>query len=293
MDEKELNALLFLLDDSDPEVYEMVSERLLFWGESIIPQLEFAWESTFDAILQERLEDIIHRIQFESLCNRMRQWSLLRGSLLEGVILLTRFQYPDMDETSIRKLLERLYKEAAPQMATARTLVAKIKILNHLWFEVTGFLHNRTDLKAPHLFFLNHVVETKKANAYTMAILYHSLTEAFEMELSPILLPDHLILGLFDSDPVKQLFSLEGEKQIPSIYINPFSKGTMFSKREIEHYLRQMQVHPTPEHFEPTPYSEILIRMIELLMARYDELGFEQKVNELRTLASVIRSSTS
>jgi hypothetical protein len=64
---KELEALLALLDDSDSEVYEHVFDKLSTYGKEIIPELESAWADAFNEKMHERLEELIHRIQFNSL----------------------------------------------------------------------------------------------------------------------------------------------------------------------------------------------------------------------------------
>ena len=65
--ESEINALIQLLDDSDHEVYKHVHAKLLSYGPEVVPLLEQAWGSELNPAAHERLEDIIHEIQFEAL----------------------------------------------------------------------------------------------------------------------------------------------------------------------------------------------------------------------------------
>ncbi|MBA2407232.1 MAG: hypothetical protein H0V65_04465, partial [Chitinophagales bacterium] len=100
--EKELSALINLLDDPDKEVYRHVTDRLIAFGTSIIPSLEDAWEKTFDPNLHYRLEELIHLIQFETLLKELKQWTNKdQGDLLEGAILISRYQYPDLSIAKI------------------------------------------------------------------------------------------------------------------------------------------------------------------------------------------------
>ena len=61
----EIKALIRLLDDDDPEVFESVNARILSYGAVVIPELEEAWDASLDPELHERIEELIHQIQFE------------------------------------------------------------------------------------------------------------------------------------------------------------------------------------------------------------------------------------
>ncbi len=106
---KEVIALITLLDDPDEIIYEQVRNRFVTLGPPAIPHLETAWENSFDAIMQKRIEIIIHTIQLETLEKAMKQWALEDSDdLLKGVLLLARYQYSDLNENKIRKQLQQI-----------------------------------------------------------------------------------------------------------------------------------------------------------------------------------------
>ena len=70
----EIKALLQLLDDPSDEVFMHVAQNILKQGEEIIPELEKAWEKSLNAILQERIENLIQEIQFTSTLNQLKEW---------------------------------------------------------------------------------------------------------------------------------------------------------------------------------------------------------------------------
>ncbi|RLD82131.1 MAG: hypothetical protein DRJ15_02375, partial [Bacteroidetes bacterium] len=71
----ELKALISLLDEPDGEVYEQIKNKIHAHGIESIPVLESAWEASFDPILQERIEDIIHMIQLDDLYAELSSWA--------------------------------------------------------------------------------------------------------------------------------------------------------------------------------------------------------------------------
>lgn len=71
---KEISALVKLLDDPDPEIYEHIEKRLLEYGAEVVHFLENAWEQSLDALLQERIENIVHKIQFSCVKEDLNLW---------------------------------------------------------------------------------------------------------------------------------------------------------------------------------------------------------------------------
>ena len=102
MNAKELEALIKLLDDSDVEIYSHVESRLLDLGFEVIPHLEKTWESTLDILLQQRIEELIHKIQFNQVKFDLQSWAISGAfDLLSGFITISKYQYPELDEQKI------------------------------------------------------------------------------------------------------------------------------------------------------------------------------------------------
>jgi hypothetical protein len=58
---KEIQALIKLIDDPDEVVYENVHNKIISIGSVIIPELEHCWENSNNTEVQQRLESIIHQ----------------------------------------------------------------------------------------------------------------------------------------------------------------------------------------------------------------------------------------
>jgi len=71
---KELKALFTLIDDPDEEVYTTVSEKIVGFGKAIIPNLENLWENTINESVQNRIEQLIHRLHFADLRTDFCDW---------------------------------------------------------------------------------------------------------------------------------------------------------------------------------------------------------------------------
>ena len=128
---KEVIALITLLDDPDEVIYSQVKDRFVILGPPAIPHLETAWENSFDAIMQKRIEIIIHTIQFEILQKALKKWAIEeQEDLLKGILILSRYQYPDLDETKIRKGLDQIKQDVWLELNDDLTAIEKVKVLN-------------------------------------------------------------------------------------------------------------------------------------------------------------------
>ncbi|MFH1159360.1 MAG: transglutaminase family protein, partial [bacterium] len=72
-------------------------------------------------------------------------------------------------------------------------------------------------------------------------------------------------------------------------YINPFNNGAVFTRREIELFVRQMKLKPEPSFFAPCTNVDIIHRLINNLVLTYTQLGNAEKVEELKELLEGIR----
>lgn len=72
---REITALLHLIDDPDEDVYSTVSDKIISFGKDIIPNLESLWEHTGNEEIQERIELLIHRLHFRDLMDDFTDWA--------------------------------------------------------------------------------------------------------------------------------------------------------------------------------------------------------------------------
>src|ERR1035437_626562 len=112
MNNKEINALISLLDDPDETVFNQISMKFLSLGQEVIPVLEDAWEHSFDTLIQNRIENIIHQIQFDLIKEALRDWAHPeKQNLLEGALLIARYQYPDIDIAKVKKQIDQIKQD--------------------------------------------------------------------------------------------------------------------------------------------------------------------------------------
>ena len=292
MDKNELNALISLLDDPDKDIFQQVREKLLSFGNLAIPALEHVWEQSFDATMQSKVENIIHDIQFNNTSNSLREWAQTPGqSLLEGLLLIAKYQYPDMDEQNVKKILQQIRQDVWIELNDRLTALEQVKILNHILFEVHQFSGNTKNYHAPQNSYINNVLETKKGNPLSLSLIYLIVAQDLNIPIFGVNLPEHFVLCYRD---VHQLMTVKTKRDAEMIeqgilfYINPFSKGAVFGKKQLEIYLRKMNLEPKSEYFQPCTNVEMLKRLLRNLVYSYKKLGYADKQKEIERLLESI-----
>jgi regulator of sirC expression with transglutaminase-like and TPR domain len=289
MNKQELNALISLLDDPDENVYQEVSMRFLSLGEEVIPVLEDAWEHSFDTLIQNRIENIIHQIQYDLIKEALKEWSEPHHqNLLEGALLIAKYQYPDIDFVKIKKQIEQIKQDVWLELNDNLTALEKVKIINHILFDVHNFSGNTTNYHAPQNSYINNVLESKKGNPLLLSIIYTIISQSLEIPIYGVNLPEHFILCYVDTEHMG-VPSTEGEVGSNVLfYINPFSKGAVFSKREIDAFLKQLKLDNLEMFYEPCSNLEIIKRLLRNLITSYEKLGYPDKSKELKALLDEI-----
>jgi len=282
---KEVIALITLLDDPDEVIYTQVKERFVILGPPAIPHLETAWENSFDAIMQKRIEIIIHTIQFEILQKALKKWAIEeQEDLLKGILILSRYQYPDLNETKIRKDLGQIKQDVWLELNDDLTAIEKVKVLNHILFEVHQFSGNITNYHAPQNSFINNVLESKKGNPLMLSVLYMLICKELNIPIYGINLPQHFVLAYLNDNA--NLIDVNNKTLSNNIlfYINPFSKGLIFNQKDIDQFLKQLNLEAEAKYYIPCSNIEIVKRSLNNLIFSYEKLGYLEKVDELKGL---------
>jgi hypothetical protein len=146
----EISALLSLLDDPDDTIFSEIKGRILSLGGDIIPELENTFETNFDTLVQQRALDLIHEIQFSNTLKALKNWrDDDTKSILEGIIIIAKYQYPDLVETKIKKNIEQLRTDIWLELNDELTALEKINVINHIIFDVHSFSGNTQNFHAP------------------------------------------------------------------------------------------------------------------------------------------------
>lgn len=270
MNDKEKIALISLLDDSDEEVVTHVREKIIALGDELIPLLEKEWESCFNPTLQERIEDIIHHLQFSLLKRRLSAWKEGGQDLLEGMWIMATYQYPDLDFVKLKQDIEQLYYEVWLEVRDDQTPHDKIRTINSVFFNKLKFGPNTKNFHSPSNSMINIVLENRKGNPITLSVLYLMVTQKLKMPVFGVNLPN--------------LFVLTYKEEDVQFYVNVFNRGLIFTRQDINNYIDQLKLEMIPTFHEPCNNVAIITRMLRNLVVSFEKIGEHSKVDELKSI---------
>jgi len=262
MEVPELKALISLLDDPDWTVYEAVKSRLTNLGPEILPELKNSWESNINELFLERSTLIISEIQFNETLDQFNDWVNSGGkNLLQGAYLIARYNFPDLDFEIIQQKVEKIKRDAWLQMNDNLTPLEQIRVLNHIIYNIHKFSRNNTDFYSPKNSYINQVIENKKGNPVSLAIIYLIVGTKLGLPVYGVNLSKNFILAYveeFFGSPDEVL----PEDKIVSFYINPYNNGAVLTKREIDYFLKQQHIPPMDYYYVPCNNLTIIQRLI-------------------------------
>ncbi len=284
MKRSRLKALIDLLDDPDRQVFESVERELLKENHSIIPVLEEKWELSYDETCQERIENLIQDLQFKKTKNLLKIWIKTKErALIDGLLIVDRFQYPDINQEIIRQKTEKIKKSVWLELNDSLTLLEKTTILNHFFFNVHGFSVNHKNPRSPQNCYLNQLLDTKKGNPVSLALLYAHLAQQLGLPARLIDFPKNPLIAITDHELASKVHGKGSDTEV-LFYINPSNKGSIASRKEIAYHLRKNNYTPEYRYAEPQTDILFLFRLLETLLEAFQTTGFtekEKRTNEL------------
>lgn len=294
--ERELAAMLSLLDDTDEEVVKSVEGHLLSLGTEAVTLLEKYWDSDADPRVQEKVERLVNIIQFDALKNELLAWKNTPDKdLFEGFYLITRYQYPNLNKQELDNKLNKIKLDAWLELKYDLTALEKVRILNHIFYDVNGFKGDTATYHSPQNSFINTVLERRKGNPISLAIIYSIIAQRLNIPIFGVNLPQHFILAYMDNYPDQPLeYHEEPPHLSPELfsdvmfYINPFNKGLVFSKYNVDEFLRQLRLEPLDSYFLPCSNVEIIKRVVRNLVTAYTQTNQRDKVEQLAQLMETL-----
>jgi regulator of sirC expression with transglutaminase-like and TPR domain len=271
VEEKELKALVSLLDDDDEQIVSHVEGKILSIGKSVIPFLEREWESNLNPSVQGRIEELIHTLQYDLLRERLKTWYQTPDrDLLTGMWILATYQYPDIELEKLKQELEQIYYETWLEFRPDLYPFDQVKIINSVLFSKLKFGANTKNFHSPGNSMINVVLESRKGNPITLCIIYLLVAQKLKLPVFGVNLPNLFILTYKDENH--------------QFYINAFNRGLIFSKQDIENYINELHLVPQASFFEACDTLEIVRRALRNLVMSFEKMGEHAKANEVKVL---------
>lgn len=276
----EIESLIYLLEDPDPEVQSGVKDRFKELGEHAVPLLDqYKSESIRDSERQS-INEIIHNITYGSL---LEDFSALvesgiqgRRSLEEALFVIARFGNPTLRASEYKTKLDDLARQIGSDIAYTPSLNEKMRILLHFIFRELRFRGDSKNYHDPENAFLDRVIDRRKGLPIMLSVVVMGIARRLNLPFYGANMPIH--------------FMLVYQTHNQNILIDPFDGGTIVTYDQCYYFLKKNGIEPRAEHLERAEASEILARCIRNLMHSYAKNNQEEKVKDLKELLMILEA---
>ena len=284
MNEDKLQALISLLDDSDPNVYINIVNELSKLSASNIPYLENIWLESDNSIFQERLEKIIDKIHYISILKKLVNWkNSPKQNLIDGAILINQSINYHLSKDNIKTTISKLIDEIKPEIKEQKSYLDKIKILNHFLYFIHNFMVLSPKEKKDWGGNISTVLAQKKGNYIITSIIYAGIAQALKLPVKSIQLPNSILLcceSHWDDKPTK------GKQSY--FYINPIDNGAVLSAIQLEHVIKFKKLKNLPKYYKPSDNLSLIILLIQNQIYCYKRLNNNRNVEILEKYLDVL-----
>lgn len=184
-----------------------------------------------------------------------------RIDLAKAALLISRTEYPHLDESFYLGLLEDMAARLKPRIAGNTSPDMLIKEINRLLFEEEGFRGNIHNYLDPRNSFLNQVLDRKLGIPITLSLVYREVGCMAGLHVHGIGLPGHFITALIHESG--------------RILVDPFNRGKILTETDCRQIF--VQRYGESRGFEtrfldPVGPKDILARMLRNLKAIYSHM---------------------
>jgi len=268
--ESQWKALVNLLGDDDPTIYQTVREKILSFGENAGEWLR-PHRLSNDPVLRRRAREIVQHFDRQEADTWFLAFCLKHGEefdLEEGVWLLALTQYPEINVEAYRALLDHFATEIRERIDFSETNKEILTTINNYVFDELGFSGDQESYYDPQNSYLNRVVDRRKGNPINLSLLYLLLARRLELPVAGIGLPGHFICRY--------------QSTSEEIYIDPFHHGKFLTKADCIQYLVSGSHGLQDEFLAPVSTRRILMRICSNLHQIYSQMELTEETTRLQ-----------
>lgn len=258
-------ALISLLGDEDPKVYQAVRAKILSLGDSARAWLRPHTLSS-DPLVRRHSQDIIRHFDRSDADNQFLAFCLRKGHDLDlevGTWMLARTQYPDINVEAYSAILDEMAEQIREHLPVTTTAHPRLSCLNHHLFEKLGFAGNEHNYYDPENSYLNRVLDRRTGNPINMCLVYMLIARRLQLPITGIGLPGH--------------FLCRYQSTSDELYIDAFDRGKLMTKADCVQYLVRGNYDLRDEYLSPISSRRMLTRICGNLHQIYLRMGLEEE----------------
>lgn len=223
----ELQALIKLIDDPDEEIFDEVSKTLLLYDDAALSVLDEALDNAANQLTIDRLQKMRHQLALRVTTKKLLNWKRSQSDdIFQAWIHISQYLNPNLDQNDVAQQFNAIAEQLAAAMNRSLTLLGKINVLNHVFFNVNAFSFSE-ETHADYMT-VDHFFRTGKGNTFSLGLLYMALAQTTGINVVGVGMPYKLLLAV-----VSDYFTNN-----PLLYIDVENKGRIVPVGEMQFSLQ-------------------------------------------------------
>lgn len=263
-------ALLTLLTDEDPAIYQVIRAKIIEQGQPARDWLRGHTLSS-DPVLRRRAQEIVDYFERGAADNRFLAFCLSRGEdmdLEQAIWLLCQTQYPNINALAYSALFDSYAADLRTRVDFGAPLDRIIGTINYYLFNELGFVGNEGTYYDPDNSYLNRVMDRRTGNPISLCVVYLAVARRLRLPVSGIGMPGHFVCRLQTS---------RGE-----VYIDAFRKGKLMTKGDCIKFLINSGHDFHDGFLSPNSPRRILLRICSNLHGIYSNLSLAEETTRFQ-----------
>lgn len=258
--DQQRTALIKLLGDEDPTVYQAVKEKIISLGSDTQIWLK-PCQLSGDPLVRRHAQEIVRHFDRELSDTRFMAYCLQDEALIElekGALLMAQTEYPDMNVAAYSAILDDLAGELREWLAAGDPKERLLVRVNKFLFEEKGFTGNMENYYDPENSFINRVLDRRTGNPVSLCLIYTLLMRRLGFPVSGVGLPGHSVCRF--------------QSGTEEVYVDAFNLGKLLTRNDCIEHLTRCKHEMREEYLQPMSARRMLARMCGNLEQIYIEL---------------------
>ena len=264
LSEKQRAALVSLLADEDPAIYQVVRGKLLSYGQAAVPWLRPQLLSN-DPLLRRRAAGLVRHLGRQETDARFLSFCLSHGeefALEEAAGLLGRTRYPEINLQGYQALYDSWADKLRVRLLGITSPASLLERINEFLFGELGFAGQDSYGEDPENCYLNRVVDRRTGNPISLCAIYLFVLRRLRLPVTGIGLPGH--------------FLCRYQSSTQEVYIDCFRQGKFWTKADCIRHLLQAHRGLQEGYLAPVTSRRMLLRMCANLHQTYATLELHE-----------------
>ncbi|HSH92844.1 MAG TPA: transglutaminase-like domain-containing protein [Roseimicrobium sp.] len=257
LSESQRQAMLGLLSDEDPVVYDVVRKRLLREGMTARDWLN-PMRLSEDPVVRSRVQEILHIFDRQASDGEFVMFCLKSGEefdLERGAWMLARTRYPDVNMAAYQAVLDTYAGELMERIDFGSAPGEILECISDYVFQQLGFKGDDSNYYDPRNSYLNQVVDRRCGNPISLCQIYLFLARRLRLPLVGIGMPGHFICRF--------------QSSTDEIFVDVFNEGRLITKADCMRYLQQTGHEASDRYLIPSTPKRTLLRVCSNLHQIY------------------------